>query len=84
VAWKQLFGLQKHQFLGGFGFAFPEKQAPTNGTSDQIRWCDWIAILLANEKHILFFDPFLNIEKRDAEIKAPKTSCVKNEQGVTP
>jgi hypothetical protein len=55
---------------GGFGFAFPEKQSPTDGTSAQIRWCDWIAILLANEKHIPFFDPSSKIEKRDAEIKA--------------
>jgi hypothetical protein len=57
---------------GGFSFSFPENQSPTNGASTQIRWCDWIALLLAKDKHIPFFNPFTTPERRNAEIEADK------------
>lgn len=57
---------------GGFGFTFPENQSPTNGASSIIRWCDWVAVLLAKDKHVPFFNPFTTLEKRNAEIDADK------------
>jgi hypothetical protein len=53
---------------GGFQFEIPEELQPTNGTTAQIRWCDWIAISLANGKHTPPFNPFAPVEKRNEAI----------------
>lgn len=53
---------------GGFSFSFPENQSPTNGASVSIRWCDWIAVLLAKEKQIPFYNPFTPIGERDGKL----------------
>ena len=53
---------------GGFGFSFPENQSPTNGTAAKIRWCDWIAVLLAKEKQFPFYNPFTSVAERDRKL----------------
>jgi hypothetical protein len=56
---------------GSFGFTPPEDSTATNGATTQIRWCDWIAIALANSKSIAPIDPFAPVDMRDeALVKA--------------
>jgi hypothetical protein len=62
---------------GGFGFSFPENQSPTNGTSAQIRWCDWIALPLAREKKIPFFNPFAPVAARDTKLAEARLLLLK-------
>lgn len=59
---------------GGFMYSFPESDQTTNGTSAELRWCDWIALSLATGKHISSFNPFAPVEKRDKAIEAVKKS----------
>jgi len=54
---------------GTFGLTLPENSAATNGATAQIRWCDWIALALANSKSILPFDAFAAETNRDAAIR---------------
>lgn len=74
VSWNgnNFLNYQNTNSSGGFGYSFPENQSPTNNVSTNIRWCDWVAILLAKDRHVPFFNPFTTIEKRDAEIEADK------------
>lgn len=53
---------------GSCGIVLPEASSATNGTTAQIRWCDWISIALANGKHIPVFDPFEATADRDMAI----------------
>jgi len=55
---------------GSFGITLPEKSTATNGAKADIRWCDWIAMALANSKSILPFDPFAATTNRDSAIRA--------------
>ena len=58
---------------GGYGaVAFPSGTQPTNGTSSELRWCDWIAFSLSQAKRIPFFDPFAAVAERDAVIENAK------------
>lgn len=57
---------------GGFSYTFPEAGQTTNSTSAELRWCDWIALSLANGKHIPPFNPFAPVEKRNDAIEAAK------------
>ena len=54
---------------GSFGITLPDNSAATNGSTATVRWCDWIAVALANGKHIAPFDPFASTENRDETIK---------------
>ena len=54
---------------GSFGITLPADSAATNGATADIRWCDWIAIALANSKSILPFDPFAAETNRDSAIR---------------
>ena len=57
------------QHLGGsFGVTLPDNLSVTNGATSTIRWCDWIALALANGKHIAPFDPFAPPIQRDQAI----------------
>jgi hypothetical protein len=58
---------------GSFGVTLPAECVATNGTSVSIRWCDWVALALANEKRIAPFDPFTTGENRDREIQSAIT-----------
>jgi hypothetical protein len=62
---------------GGFSFVFPEDQSPTNGTSATIRWCDWIAVLLGQDKQIPFYNPFASITERDEKLSDARTLLLK-------
>jgi hypothetical protein len=58
---------------GGYGaVAFPSGTQPTNGTTSELRWCDWIAFSLSQAKRIPFFDPFASMMERDAAIENAK------------
>jgi hypothetical protein len=58
---------------GGYGaVAFPPGSQPTNGTTSELRWCDWIAFSLSQAKRISFFDPFAAAVKRDVAIENAK------------
>ena len=55
---------------GGYGaVAFPSGAQPTNGTTSELRWCDWIAFSLSQAKRIPFFNPFAPVVDRDAAIE---------------
>jgi hypothetical protein len=75
ISW-QTTGMVKYSISnyqsGGFGYNFPEAKQTTNGTSAQLRWCDWIALSLSSGKRITPFDPFLTFEKRDESIENVK------------
>ncbi|MEI2722649.1 MAG: hypothetical protein V9H26_03630 [Verrucomicrobiota bacterium] len=62
---------------GSRGLSLPEPERPTNGTKAQMRWCDWIASMLANAKKIPPFNPFASVEKRDEAIQAAKTALAR-------
>jgi hypothetical protein len=51
---------------------FPSGTQPTNGTTSELRWCDWIAFSLSQSKHFPFFNPFAPVVERDAMIKNAK------------
>ena len=55
---------------GSRGIALPADNQITNGTTAELRWCDWIALSLASGKHIPPFNPFEPVEKRDTAIAA--------------
>ena len=58
---------------GGYGaVAFPSGAQPTNGTTIELRWCDWIAFSLSQAKRIPFFDPFAPAVERDVAIENAK------------
>jgi hypothetical protein len=59
--------VEQHQG-GSFGVTLPDNLSITNGTSTTIRWCDWIALALANGKHIDLFNPFAPPTQRDQAI----------------
>jgi hypothetical protein len=46
----------------------PDNLSVTNGASVTIRWCDWIALALANGKRIDPFNPFAPPTQRDRAI----------------
>jgi hypothetical protein len=54
---------------GSFGITLPDHSSVTNGSTASVRWCDWIALALANGKQIPLFDPFTTIQERDAAIE---------------
>ena len=53
---------------GSFGVTLPEGHSVTNGTSATIRWCDWIALALANGRQIAPFNPFAPTTQKDLAI----------------
>jgi hypothetical protein len=58
---------------GGYGaVVFPSGVQPTNGTTSDLRWCDWVAFSLSQAKRIPFFDPFAPVVERDATIESAK------------
>jgi hypothetical protein len=58
---------------GSFGITLPDDSSATNGATAQIRWCDWIAVALANGKLIAPFDPFTLVKNRDEAISQATT-----------
>ena len=58
---------------GGYGaVAFPSGTMPTNGTTSELRWCDWVAFSLSQSKRISFFNPFAPVLERDTNIENAK------------
>lgn len=57
---------------GSFMYSFPKSNETTNGTSADLRWCDWTALSLANGKRIPPYNPFAPVEKRDKELESIK------------
>jgi len=57
---------------GSFTYAFPKAAQPTNGASADLRWCDWIAVKLAEQKQITFFNPFAPVAEREKIIAEAK------------
>ncbi|MGD1086365.1 MAG: hypothetical protein ABSA47_16635 [Verrucomicrobiota bacterium] len=41
---------------------------PADGTTSELRWCDWVALHLSLAKQIPLFNPFAPLEKRDEAI----------------
>ena len=58
---------------GSFMYSCPESNQTTNGTSAELRWCDWTALSLANGKYIPPFNPFASVEKRNDALENIKT-----------
>jgi hypothetical protein len=55
---------------GSYGaIGFPSSNRPANGTTSELRWCDWVAFSLSIGKHIPFFNPFAPVEERDEAIE---------------
>ena len=57
---------------GSFSYTFPEAAQTTNGTSATLRWCDFIALSLANGKHIAPYNPFAPLARRDEVLEKTK------------
>lgn len=70
---------------GSYGaISFPAGEQPANGAGSEMRWCDWIAFSLSNNKQIPFFNPFAPVEKRDAAIaEARKMLETARQSGAT-
>lgn len=76
--------LDRHNYLsynltnlnqsGSFDFSLPTDSSATNGSTATIRWCDWIALALANGQNIAPFDPFTPVSKRDEAIEKARSS----------
>jgi hypothetical protein len=49
-----------------------EAERPANGTSIELRWCDWIAFSLAQARQIPPFNPFAPPEQRDKLAQAAR------------
>jgi hypothetical protein len=62
------FNLAEQHVSGSFGVTMPDDLTITNGTSTTIRWCDWVALALANGKHIAPFNPFASPPQKDQAI----------------
>jgi hypothetical protein len=58
---------------GSFGITLPDNSPATNGVTATIRWCDWVALALANDKHLAPFDPFAPANQRDEALNKAKT-----------
>ena len=59
---------------GSYGaIAFPSGNLPANGTTSELRWCDWVAFSLSIGKHIPFFNPFALVAERNEAIEKAKT-----------
>ncbi len=54
---------------GSFMPTLPEAEQPAAGSKAELRWCDWIALSLANAKQIAAFNPFAPLAQRDAVIQ---------------
>lgn len=50
----------------------PAPEQPAAGAKLPLRWCDWIAFILADKKEIARFNPFAALETRDAVIGLAK------------
>jgi hypothetical protein len=52
---------------GSFMYPLSEALHTTNGTSAELRWCDWIALAISNGKHSPLppYNPFAPVAKRD-------------------
>jgi hypothetical protein len=58
---------------GSYGaVALPSNTQPTNGTTSELRWCDWVAFSLSQAKRIPFFNPFALVGERDVAIENAK------------
>jgi hypothetical protein len=62
---------------GGWHIDIPQAAQPTNGATSEIRWCDWIALGLANGKHISFFNPFAPVAERNQMIEAARIQLLR-------
>jgi hypothetical protein len=58
---------------GSFGYTFPEAARTTNGTTAELRWCDWIALSVPKGKLIAPYNPFAPVEKRDEALENLKS-----------
>jgi len=63
-----------NNWSGSLSYAFPEAAPPTNGSSAELRWCDWIALSLATGKHIAPYNPFAPLDQRDVVLEKTKSS----------
>jgi hypothetical protein len=52
--------------------AFPSGGQPTNGTTRELRWCDWVALSLSQAKRMPSFNPFDPVSVRDRAIEHAK------------
>jgi hypothetical protein len=62
---------------GGGVYSFPEAAQTAIGTTNQLRWCDWITFSLSMGKHISPFNPFATVGKRDAAIADAKIQMLR-------
>jgi hypothetical protein len=62
---------------GAFTISFKMEPQPTNGTASEIRWCDWIALALSDQRRIPFFNPFAPITVREKIITKAKAQLLR-------
>jgi len=63
---------------GGYHFEWPDTASPINGTKVEIRRCDWVAWKLSQSKQIPFFNPFVEVGKRDEAINSAEAELNKS------
>ena len=66
------FSVNNLHMCGSFIYSFPNSNKTINGTSTELRWCDWTALSLATGKHIPPYDPFASVEKRNEALETIK------------
>jgi len=57
-----------NQLGGSFIYDFPEARQTPDGTAAELRWCDWIALSLAQGKYIVPYNPFAPVAAREGAI----------------
>jgi hypothetical protein len=62
---------------GGFGVTFPAGTQPTKPSTNELRWCDWVAVQLSTAGTIAFFNPFASADDRNAMIENAKAQLNK-------
>jgi hypothetical protein len=45
---------------------------PGDGTTVEIRWCDWIELTLSLKQQPPFFNPFTSVESRNQQIQSAR------------
>ncbi|MCL4788070.1 MAG: hypothetical protein KJ070_14960 [Verrucomicrobia bacterium] len=63
----------------GRTLALPDNEQPVAGGKAELRWCDWIAVSLAQAKQIPPFNPFAPVEARDAAIAEAQRALTQTE-----
>jgi len=64
---------------GSLTLALSDSEQPAPGAKAELRWCDWIALNLAQAKQIPAFNPFAPLTQRDGAIQQAQARLQRKE-----